>query len=207
MQVLLGSNARIATTNNNKKLGNSTVNAQVLQYRITNAILSKPPVFQSQAAWSGTILLKIWGPLSSGMLRLDNLSADDNPRVGFNYFLEPNDLATCEQGSQTVLNTISAASLASLQYTDESIPEQLRPLSDAVQSTWPAWDVGNYTQDSINITQWYLDSVTTLWHYHGGCLVRDMVEQDSQVIGVQSLRVIDGFFWRTAGNNPQAGKV
>ena len=201
MQAVVGAMGPVT----NNKLGNRSVNAQIMQGRITNAILSVPPEFRAQAAWSGTILQKIWGPLSWGMLRLDSSSVDDNPRVQFNYFGDLGDLATCELGVRTVLNTASASSLASLQYTDESIPEQLRAVRDAVQSTWPTRDFGNYTQDSINIRQWCLDSVTTIWHYHGGCLAGDVVEQDYRVIGVQSLRVIDGStFWRSPGTNPQA---
>lgn len=203
MQAVVGT--MVGPTSDNNKLGNRTLNAQVMQARIINAVLSVPQEFRAQAAWSGTILQKIWGPLSWGVLRLNSLSVNDNPRVRFNYFQEQDDLATCEQGVRTVLKTVAATSLASLQYTDESIPEELRPVRDAVQSSWPTRDFGNYTQDSVNIRQWCLDSVTTIWHYHGGCLVGDVVEHDYRVIGVQSLRVIDGStFRRSPGTNPQA---
>lgn len=187
-------------------LGDSNITAQVFQSRIFNAILSVPAgLLRSQATWGGTILHKIWGPLSSGELRLVTLNAADNPSVRFNYYQEDQDLATCEQGIRMLWDTVSSPALATLQYTNDSVPRALRPLFDAVLSTWPLRNDTNATQDSINIRQWCMDSVTTIWHYHGGALVGDVVDQSYRVMGVQSLRVIDGStFARSPGTNPQA---
>lgn len=187
------------------KLGTSMVNAQVFMARMIAAILSVPAQFRAQATWSGNIVHKIWGPLSTGSLRLASLNVDDTPKVKFNYYQDPQDLATCEQGIRTTMNAINAPSLASLQYTNESVPEALRYVKNAVEGTWPTRDFENATQDSINIQQWCQDSVQTIWHYHGGCLVGKVVDQDYRVMGVQSLRVIDGStFRRSPGTNPAA---
>ncbi|KAL8223588.1 hypothetical protein R6Q57_019063 [Mikania cordata] len=48
-------------------------------------------------------------------------------------------------------------------------------------------------------------TVNTIWHYHGGCLVGRVVDSDLKVMGVSSLRVIDGStFSVSPGTNPQA---
>jgi choline dehydrogenase len=45
----------------------------------------------------------------------------------------------------------------------------------------------------------------TIWHYHGGCQVRKVVDNDYKVLGVDKLRVIDGStFIDSPGTNPQA---
>ncbi|KAG9135965.1 hypothetical protein Leryth_023733 [Lithospermum erythrorhizon] len=49
------------------------------------------------------------------------------------------------------------------------------------------------------------DTVTTIWHFHGGCLVGRVVDHDYKVIGIDALRVIDGStFDYSPGTNPQA---
>lgn len=43
----------------------------------------------------------------------------------------------------------------------------------------------------------------TIWHYHGGCHVCEVVGGDYKVMGVGSWRVIDGStFPATPGTNP-----
>lgn len=194
------------TENGDNKLNDRPVTAQALQSRILGAILETPlgPA-RLQATWGGTILQKIWGPQSWGLLRLASVDAADNPRVRFNYFQDEGDLATCEQGIRLAMDTVAAPALASLQYTNDSVPAPLRPVWDAVTSTWPSRDDTNATQDSLNIREWCLDSVTTIWHSHGGCVVGDVVDEEYRVMGVQSLRIIDGStFWQSPGTNPQA---
>ncbi|ONI15184.1 hypothetical protein PRUPE_3G029300, partial [Prunus persica] len=45
----------------------------------------------------------------------------------------------------------------------------------------------------------------TIWHYHGGCQVGRVVDKGYRVLGIDSLRVIDGsMFYHTPGANPQA---
>ena len=188
------------------KLNDRPVTAQVLQSRIVAAILETPSgPLRAQATWGGTILQKIWGPQSWGLLRLASLDAGDNPRVRFNYFQEEVDLDTCEQGIRLAMDAVEAPALSSLQYTNDSVPPLLNPVREAVLASWPPRDSSNVTQDSINIREWCLDSVTTIWHYHGGCLVGDVVDRDYRVVGVQALRVIDGStFGQSPGTNPHA---
>ncbi|CAK7325070.1 unnamed protein product [Dovyalis caffra] len=48
-------------------------------------------------------------------------------------------------------------------------------------------------------------TVSTIWHYHGGCLVGKVVDRNFRVIGINALRVVDGsIFTVSLGTNPQA---
>ena len=48
-------------------------------------------------------------------------------------------------------------------------------------------------------------TVSTIWHYHGGCLVGKVVDRNFRVIGIDALRVVDGsIFTLSPGTNPQA---
>ena len=47
--------------------------------------------------------------------------------------------------------------------------------------------------------------VTTYRHYHGGCVVGKVVDGDFRVMGINSLRVVDGStFNMSSGTNPQS---
>ncbi|KAJ0672695.1 putative glucose-methanol-choline oxidoreductase, FAD/NAD(P)-binding domain superfamily [Helianthus annuus] len=49
------------------------------------------------------------------------------------------------------------------------------------------------------------DTVRTVWHYHGGCHIGKVVDDEYKVIGVDALRVIDGStLLNSPGTNPQA---
>ena len=48
-------------------------------------------------------------------------------------------------------------------------------------------------------------TVSTIWHYHGGCLMGKVVDRNLRVVGVGGLRVVDGStFAVSPGTNPQA---
>ncbi|KAG8381401.1 hypothetical protein BUALT_Bualt06G0118300 [Buddleja alternifolia] len=60
---------------------------------------------------------------------------------------------------------------------------------------------------TYSMKQFSIDTVMTIWHYHGGCQVGRVVDPDYRVIGVDALRVIDGStfqFHNSPGTNPQA---
>jgi len=49
------------------------------------------------------------------------------------------------------------------------------------------------------------ETVSTIWHYHGGCVVGKVVDQNLRVLGIDGLRVVDGSIFRVSpGTNPQA---
>jgi fatty acid omega-hydroxy dehydrogenase len=65
--------------------------------------------------------------------------------------------------------------------------------------------IPKHTNDSTSLEQFCRDTVVTIWHYHGGCHVGKVVDQQYQVIGTSGLRVIDGStLSRSPGTNPQA---
>lgn len=65
--------------------------------------------------------------------------------------------------------------------------------------------IPKHTNDTESLEQFCKDTVITIWHYHGGCHVGKVVDQHHKVLGVTSLRVVDGStFSRSPGTNPQA---
>ncbi|KAM7489758.1 hypothetical protein LguiB_027242 [Lonicera macranthoides] len=48
-------------------------------------------------------------------------------------------------------------------------------------------------------------TLTTIYHYHGGCLAQKVVDSHLKVTGINALRVVDGStFVVSPGSNPQA---
>ncbi|KAL6972717.1 hypothetical protein U1Q18_026890 [Sarracenia purpurea var. burkii] len=65
--------------------------------------------------------------------------------------------------------------------------------------------IPKHTNDTESLEQFCKDTVVTIWHYHGGCRVGEVVDSDYKVLGVNRLRVIDGStFAESPGTNPQA---
>lgn len=60
-------------------------------------------------------------------------------------------------------------------------------------------------EDDLQLEGLCRKSLATFWHYHAGCLVGKVVDSEYRVIGVDSLRVVDGStFAVSPGTNPQA---
>ncbi|KAF7813231.1 protein HOTHEAD-like [Senna tora] len=148
----------------------------------------------------GVLLEKIMGPLSKGHLELITTNPNDNPLVTFNYFKEPQDLWMCVQGMETILRLINSTAFSRFRYRNMparalmelvlQLPVNLRP---------------KHASAASSLKQYCRDTVLTIWHYHGGCLVGKVVDHNYKVIGVDSLRVIDGStFHHSPGTNPQA---
>ncbi|KAH7657506.1 Protein Hothead-like protein [Dioscorea alata] len=149
----------------------------------------------------GTILEKIIGPLSKGNLSLVNTNVTSNPTVTFNYFAEPEDLRRCVAGVSLLLEIAKTRPvkelMGNLSYTDEML---LNMSLNANINLIPK--SGNETK---SLPEFCKKSVTTLWHYHGGCIVGKVVDRDYKVIGVGNLRVGDSsWFDVSPGTNPQA---
>ncbi|KAM0933548.1 putative glucose-methanol-choline oxidoreductase, FAD/NAD(P)-binding domain superfamily [Dioscorea sansibarensis] len=150
----------------------------------------------------GSILQKIIGPLSKGNLSLTNTNVTSNPAVTFNYFAEPEDLRRCVAGVSLLLELAKTKPVIELMgnssYTDEML---LNMSVNANVNLIPK--SGNETK---SLDEFCKRSVTTLWHYHGGCLVGKVVDGDNyKVIGVERLRVVDSsLFLESPGTNPQA---
>ncbi|GLT70276.1 hypothetical protein SLA2020_423670 [Shorea laevis] len=148
----------------------------------------------------GVILEKIKGPLSTGHLDLRSTNPNDNPAVTFNYFKEPEDLQRCVQGMNTVIDVINSKAFSKFRYG--SMPVQA--LINLMVSL-PMNLRRRHVSAAISMEQFCLDTVMTIWHYHGGCQVGSVVDRDYKVVGVEALRVVDGStFLASPGTNPQA---
>ncbi|XP_009397840.2 protein HOTHEAD [Musa acuminata AAA Group] len=148
----------------------------------------------------GLIGEKLARPLSRGHLHLKNLHPEDNPAVTFNYFVEPEDVRTCVEGMETIKRVIETKEMSEFRNSNQSV-EDLITLSASLI-------VNNRTRhddDSTSLEQYCKDLALTIWHYHGGCQVGQVVDHDYRVLGVDALRVIDGStFTFSPGTNPQA---
>ncbi|XP_057850950.2 protein HOTHEAD isoform X2 [Cryptomeria japonica] len=148
----------------------------------------------------GFILEKIMGPLSSGQLRLRTTKVEDNPSVTFNYFQNPLDLQRCVAGMQIIENLVKSPKFINFTYSSNTMEQLLN-----FTTTWPINVLPKHKNDNSSLQQFCKDTVMTIWHYHGGCQVGRVVDQNYRVFGVDALRVIDGStFNASPGTNPQA---
>lgn len=149
---------------------------------------------------TGVILEKVAGPLSTGHLELQTRDPNDNPQVTFNYFQHPLDLERCVQGIKTIIEVLESKPLSSFQYPTLSTQTILHVMLNLPLNTRP-----RHPGVAFSLEQYCMDTVVTIWHYHGGCQVGRVVDRDYKVLGVDGLRVIDAStFYETPGTNPQA---
>ncbi|XP_020881626.1 protein HOTHEAD [Arabidopsis lyrata subsp. lyrata] len=148
----------------------------------------------------GLIVQKIDGPASKGHMELRNTDPRDNPSVTFNYYQEPEDLNKCVKGLNTVIQTINSKAFSKYKYPGVTARELLNLMLGL-----PINLRTRHVTSTFNLTQFCIDTVMSIWHYHGGCQVGRVVDKNYKVIGIDSLRVIDGStFLKSPGTNPQA---
>ncbi|KAG7561044.1 Glucose-methanol-choline oxidoreductase C-terminal [Arabidopsis thaliana x Arabidopsis arenosa] len=149
---------------------------------------------------AGVMIQKANGPLSRGHLELRNTNPDDNPSVTFNYYKDPEDLNKCVEGLSTIIKVIDSKGYSKYKYPATSargllnlilaLPTNLRP---------------RHITSTFDLQQYCIDTVMTIYHYHGGCQVGKVVDKNYKVLGIDALRVIDGStFLKSPGTNPQA---
>ncbi|XP_060972925.1 (R)-mandelonitrile lyase 1 isoform X2 [Cannabis sativa] len=158
-----------------------------------NYSLAIPPLQLSVA----NIVGKVAGPLSKGSLWLaSNTDVKATPHVRFNYFSNPIDLERCVSMMGKFRDLLKTKSLDRMKYNDLKGNRDFLFYGPSLPT--------NQTAISI-IKDYCRSSVTTFWHYHGGCQVGKVVDGDFKVIGIDSLRVVDGSTFITSpGTNPQA---
>ncbi|KAK4280411.1 hypothetical protein QN277_012039 [Acacia crassicarpa] len=148
----------------------------------------------------GIIVEKVKGPLSKGYVELHTIDPNDNPLVTFNYFKEPEDLRICVEGMKTIIDVLNSKAFSKFRY--KNVPVQA--LIDLVLSL-PVNLRPKHANAAFSLEQFCIDTVLTIYHFHGGCHVGKVVDRDYKVMGVDSLRVIDGStFYSSPGTNPQA---
>ncbi|XP_019455535.1 PREDICTED: (R)-mandelonitrile lyase-like [Lupinus angustifolius] len=143
-----------------------------------------------------TLIAKISGPLSSGFLRLASTDVKLNPIVRFNYFNNPVDLERCVNGTRKIGDVLRSRALNDFKFRNWLGDQDFRFVGPALPI-----DQSNYVQ----MADFCRRTVSTIWHYHGGCVVGRVVDRDLKVIGISSLRIVDGsVFSVSPGTNPQA---
>lgn len=162
--------------------------------------IEAPSSLNNATIRAGVILEKIMGPISTGYLELRSTDPDENPAVTFNYFEDPEDLQKCVEGMTTIINVIQSNSFSEFRY--RTLPVQA--LINTMMSL-PVNLRARHITGAFSLEQFCIDTVMTIWHYHGGCQVDRVVDRDYKVLGVDALRVIDGStFNYSPGTNPQA---
>jgi fatty acid omega-hydroxy dehydrogenase len=148
----------------------------------------------------GFILEKIDGPLSTGHLLLTDTDVKNNPAVTFNYFSHPQDLSRCVYGIKTIEKILKTNRFAQLSPDGAGMERVLNMSVRANVNLIP-----KHANTTESLEQFCKDTVITIWHYHGGCHVGKVVDEQHRVLGVSGLRVVDGStFSKSPGTNPQA---
>ncbi|TYI26568.1 hypothetical protein ES332_A05G122200v1 [Gossypium tomentosum] len=143
-----------------------------------------------------TIMEKIVGPISTGSLRLASTDVRVNPIVRFNYFSNPIDLERCVNGTRKIGDILRSRSMDDFKFNEWFGGRNFRFVGPSLPV-----DQSNYEQ----MADFCRRTVSTIWHYHGGCVVGRVVDQNYHVIGIDALRVVDGStFTISPGTNPQA---
>eukprot|EP00268_Persea_americana_P007319 TRINITY_DN12711_c0_g1_i2.p1 TRINITY_DN12711_c0_g1~~TRINITY_DN12711_c0_g1_i2.p1 ORF type:complete len:568 (+),score=69.35 TRINITY_DN12711_c0_g1_i2:247-1950(+) len=151
---------------------------------------------------AGMIFEKTIGPVSTGCLKLRNRNPDDNPVVTFNYFKEPEDLQRCVNGMKIIEGVVNSKAFSNFRYPNVTVEALLNMTQYLVKNIQPE---RSNVSTFESLEQFCKDTVVTAWHYHGGCQVGRVVDHQYKVLGVDSLRVIDGStFIDSPGTNPQA---
>ncbi|KAI3458211.1 hypothetical protein Pfo_014874 [Paulownia fortunei] len=157
-------------------------------------------LYQVPNIQAGVILEKVMGPFSTGYLELQSGDPNDNPRVTFNYFQDPRDLQRCVQGMEIIRRVTESRPVSAFRYPMSTF----QSLMNLMLAT-PINLRRKHLTATYSLEQFCVDTVMTIWHYHGGCQVNRVVDHDYRVLGVGALRVIDGStFYNSPGTNPQA---
>ncbi|KAF2302903.1 hypothetical protein GH714_010886 [Hevea brasiliensis] len=143
-----------------------------------------------------TLMEKIVGPLSTGLLRLASTDVRVNPIVRFNYFSHPIDVERCVNGTRKIGDVLRSRSMEEFMFREWFGARRFRFIG-------PALPVDQ--SDYVQMADFCRRTVSTIWHYHGGCVVGKVVDRDYHVNGIGALRVVDGStFSVSPGTNPQA---
>ena len=156
-----------------------------------------PHRFNSVNLSLATIVGKFSEVFSEGSLKL-NSSTDvkKNPIVRFNYYSHPDDLAKCVRGVRKFGDFLKTPTIEKIKIQDFEGKRSFAFLEPPIPE--------NLSDDGV-VEKFCKETVTTYWHYHGGCLVGKVVDGNYRVMGIKNLRVVDGStFSDSPGTNPMA---
>ncbi|XP_047331715.1 protein HOTHEAD-like, partial [Impatiens glandulifera] len=151
-----------------------------------DTMLLKSGLTFKKELWGDYILSKVSKPISRGQMNLISNSAYDQPLVTFNYYSSQNDLSICVSGLQLMRKIIRSNSFKNITNNKKVSEETL-------------------VDDEESLKKLCKETVSTIYHYNGGCNVGRVVDNEYKVYGVERLRIVDGsIFDETPGTNPQA---
>ncbi|XP_075505290.1 (R)-mandelonitrile lyase-like [Primulina tabacum] len=143
-----------------------------------------------------TLMEKIIGPLSAGSLTLSSTDVRVNPTVRFNYFSNPGDLERCVNGTRKIGDILRSRALDDFKFHEWFGAREFRYVG-------PELPVDQ--SNDAEMREFCRRTVSTIWHYHGGCLVGKVIDKNLKLIGIDGLRVVDGSIFKVSpGTNPQA---
>lgn len=130
------------------------------------------------------VAVKYAFPASRGRLKLNSTDPRQNPTVTFNYLSKEEDMKACIEMAQ-LLQSVVRSQAISLFLGVEHKEDEL--------------------SGEEELAEFCKQNVRTFYHYHGGCGVGSVVDEDYRVYGVKGLRVVDGStFLESPGTNPMA---
>ncbi|XP_010537546.1 PREDICTED: (R)-mandelonitrile lyase-like [Tarenaya hassleriana] len=151
-----------------------------------------PPLYVPVA----TIMEKIAGPSSAGSLRLASTDARVNPIVRFKYFSNPVDLERCVNGTRKIGEMLRSRAMQEFMFREWFGVRRFRFVGPALPED---------LSDDEMLSEFCRQTVSTIWHYHGGSVTGRVVDADFRVAGIDGLRVVDGSTFNISpGTNPQA---
>ncbi|CAI0437851.1 unnamed protein product [Linum tenue] len=133
------------------------------------------------------VAVKLAFPESKGKLELNTTDPRRNPVVSFNYLKKDRDMDQCVKMAQLLKRVAGSPSVEIfLGYVPQNKNFFLSSSDEEMR-------------------EFCRKNVRTFYHYHGGCGVGSVVDEDYRVYGVDGLRVVDGStFLESPGTNPMA---
>nr|P0DO52.1 RecName: Full=Sinalpyl alcohol oxidase Nec3; AltName: Full=Nectar protein 3; Short=NmNec3; Flags: Precursor [Nesocodon mauritianus]UIE54578.1 Nec3 [Nesocodon mauritianus] len=152
-----------------------------------------PPVNISMGYFFG----KVSNPTSAGSLWLKSPSdVAITPSVRFNYFSKPEDVHQCADAVATYEKILKTKAMEMYKFKDHGGEKYFQIVGRQIPEN---------TSDFESMATYCRKTVTTFYHYCGGCTVNKVVDSNLKVVGIGGLRVVDNsVFTSSPGTNPQA---
>ncbi|CAK9325780.1 unnamed protein product [Citrullus colocynthis] len=168
-----------------------------LPFSLPSSFSLVPPGSDSVNLSLASIVGKFSEVLSEGSLHLTSATdVNKSPTVRFNYYSHPDDLAKCVIGVRKMGDVLKTQTMEKIKIQDFEGKKRFAFLEPQLPK--------NLSDVSL-VEEYCKKTLTTYWHYHGGCLVGKVVDGNYRVIGIKNLRVVDGStFSDSPGTNPMA---
>ncbi|GMN22260.1 hypothetical protein TIFTF001_040215 [Ficus carica] len=127
---------------------------------------------------------KISGPISNGSLWLSSsIDVKAKPNVQFNYFADLKDLSRCVIAMRKISEMLNTTVMEQFMVEDSNGTRSFLFYG-------PSLPTNQFDESSME--GFCRSTETTIYHYHGGCLVDKVVDGEFRVMGISGLCVVDG---------------